>query len=194
MKSLRFLCSTLLVTLPVMGGSFDDKAATGPVATAVEDAAPIVQVRDFWQSAVVTVVAWDADDPAFGLRTSVTRTGKLVGGLRAGDHRLYMTPYLVRDMGGFAHAAVDAKKGELLSAGWQRDDYACFYGKTCSPMNTVGIRIPDSMLRENREGLEVTFYPREQDPWSLYLRQQLISAYLTKVDSVVKEMKRTGTM
>ena len=193
MKSLKLLCSTLLVTLPIVGGSFDDKAGTSPVATVAEDAAPIVQVRDFWQSAVVTVVAWDADDPAFGLRTSVTRTGKLVGGLRAGDHSLYMTPYLVRDMGGFAHAAVDPKKRELLSTGRQRDDYACFYGKTCSPMNTVGIRIPDSLLRENLEGMEVTFYPRVQDAWSLYLREQLISAYLTKVDSVVKAMKKSGT-
>ena len=193
MKSLTRFCSTLLVTLPIMGGSFDDKAATSPVATTVEEAAPIVQVRDYWKSAYVTVVAWDAEDPAFGLRTSVTRTGKLVGGLRAGDHRLYMTPYLVRDMGGFSHAAVDPKKGELLSSGWQRDDYACFYGKSCSPMQTVGIRIPDSLLRENRDGLEVTFYPRVQEEWSLYLRQQLISAYLTKVDSVVTAMRRTGT-
>lgn len=193
MKSLKLLCSTLLVALPVMGGSFDDKAGTSPVAIATEDTAPIVQVRDFWQSALVTVVAWDADDPAFGLRTSVTRTGKLVGGLRAGDHSLYMTPYLVRDMGGFAHAAVDPKKGELLSTGRQRDDYACFYGKNCSPMNTVGIRIPDSLLRENRDGLEVTFYPRVQDPWSLYVRRELISSYLVKVDSVVNAMRRTGT-
>jgi hypothetical protein len=193
MKSLKLLCSTLLVTLPVMGGSFEDKTGASAVATVTEDAAPIVQVRDYWQSAVVTVVAWDADDAAFGLRTSVTRTGKLVGGNRAGDHRLYMTPYLVRDMGGFAHAAVDPKKGELLNTGWQRDDYACFYGKTCSPMTTVGIRIPDSLLRENREGLEVMFYPRVQDPWSLYLRRELISAYLIKVDSVVKAMRRAGT-
>jgi hypothetical protein len=96
-------------------------------------------------------------------------------------------------MGGFAHAAVDPKKGELLSTGWQRDDYACFYGKICSPMNTVGIRIPDSLLRENREGLEVTFYPRIQDPWSLYLRRELISSYLIKVDSVVRAMRKTGT-
>jgi hypothetical protein len=33
-----------------------------------------------------------------------------------------------------------------------------------------------------------------QDPWTLYLRPELITAYLAKVDSVVKEMKRTGTM
>lgn len=194
MKSLRFLFTTLLATIPMIGGSFDGSTVKSPVATAVYDRPPTVQVREFWHSAVVTVVAWDEDDSAFGLRTSVTRTGKLVGGLRAGDHRLYMTPYLVRDMGGFAHAAVDPKKGELLRTGTQRDDYACFYGKTCSPMTTVGIRIPDSLLRANRDGLEVMFYPAVQDPWSLYLRRELISAYLIKVDSVVRAMKRTGTI
>ena len=194
MTSLRFLCTTLLAGLPVVGGTFNSEPAVKAVANYRDDVAPIVQVRDYWRSATVTVVAWDADDAAFGLRTAVTRTGKLVGGLRAGDHRLYMTPYLVRDMGGFAHAAADPKKGELLSIGMQRDDYACFYGKNCSPMSTVGIRIPDSLLRENRDGLEVTFYPRVQDPWSLYLRRELISAYLIKVDSVVRAMKRTGTI
>lgn len=195
MKSLRFFCTTLLAALPVMGGSFDDnKPVPGPVAIAPEGIAPIVQVRDYWHSAVVTVVAWDVDDPDFGIRTSITRTGKLVGGLRAGDHSLYMTPYLLRDMGGFAHAAVDPKKGELLRAGGGRDDYACYYGKTCSPMVTVGIRIPDSLLREHRDGLEVTFYPRVEDPWTLYLRRELISSYLIKVDSVVKAMRKTGTI
>lgn len=192
MKSLRLLCTTLFATLPMVGGTFDGKTAS-PVATASEDPSPIVQVRDYWHSSVVTVVAWDPDDAAFGIRTSVTRTGKLVGGLRAGDHRLYITPYLVRDMGGFAHAAVDPSHGELLSVGAQRDDYACFYGSECSPRFTVGIRVPDSLLRENRDGLEVTFYPRVQDPWTLYLRRELISAYLTKIDSVVKAMRRTGT-
>jgi hypothetical protein len=177
-----------------MGGSFDDKPHSSPVATTPEDVAPIVQVRDYWHSASVSVVAWDVDDPEFGIRTSITRSGKLVGGLRTGDHSLYMTPYLLRDMGGFAHAAVDPKKGELLSTGTRGDAYACFYGKTCSPMVTVGVRIPDSMLRENRDGLEVTFYPRVEDPWSLYLRRELISAYLIKVDSVVRAMKKTGTI
>lgn len=193
MKSLKLLCTTLFATLPMMGGTFDGKTAS-PVATASDDPPPVVQVRDYWRSASVSIVAWDADDPAFGLRTSVTRTGKLVGGVRAGDHRLYMTPYLVRDMGGFAHAAVDPKRGELLSTGAQRDDYACFYGRECSPMVTLGIRVPDSLLRENRDGLEVTFFPRVQDPWTLYLRPELISAYLIKVDSVVKAMRRTGTI
>ena len=192
MKSLRFLCTTLFATLPLMGGSFDGKT-TGPVATASDDPPPIVQVRDYWHSARITVIAWDPDDSEFGLRTSITRTGKLLGGRRAGDHSLYMTPYLLRDMGGFAHAAVDPKKGELLGTGGGQDDYACFYGTQCSPRFTVGVRIPDTLLRENRDGMEVTFYPRVQKPWSLYVRPQLISAYLATVDSVVKEMRRTGT-
>ena len=32
MKSLKLLCTTLLVTLPIMGGSFDYRGNTTPVA------------------------------------------------------------------------------------------------------------------------------------------------------------------
>jgi hypothetical protein len=154
---------------------------------------PVVQVREYWRSSVVTVVAWDPDDPAFGLRTSVTRTGDLVGGLRLGDHQLYMTPLYARYMGGFKYAAVPPGQ-LLLGTGAQRDPYSCFYGKNCSPMVTVGVRVPDSLLRVNRDSLVVTFYPRVQEPWTIMLRQELIAAYLKKVDSVVVELRRTAAM
>jgi hypothetical protein len=153
----------------------------------------VVQVREYWRSSVVTVVAWDPDDPAFGLRTSVTRTGDLVGGLRFGDHQLYMTPLYARYMGGFKYAAVPPGQ-LLLGTGAQRDPYSCFYGNNCSPMVTVGVRLPDSLLRGNGDSLVVTFYPRVQEPWTIMLRRKLIAAYLKKVDSVVVELSRTAAM
>ena len=164
-------------------------AATAPASsdevTAI--APPIVQVRDYWRSSTIAIVAWDEDASEFGLRTAVTRTGTLVGGKRFGDHRLYVTPYLSRDMGGFKYAT--AAKGELLlNAGTQKDVYACFYGQTCSPMVAEGVRIPDALLRANRDSLVVTFYPSLQQPWSLTLRRELINAYLEKVDSVAAVM------
>jgi hypothetical protein len=202
MKGLRLVCTTFVAcvagcALPVIGGgSSGATPAAHAVATDTDTAAlapPVVQVREFWRSSVVSVVAWDADDAAFGLRTSVSRTGTLVGGLRFGDHRLYMTPFYAHDMGGFKYAAVT--RGELLlGTGWQGDPYSCFYGKECSPMVTVGVRVPDSLLRANRDSLVVTFYPRVLEPWTITLRRDLITAYLKKVDSVVAELRKTATM
>jgi hypothetical protein len=156
-------------------------------------ATPVVQVRAFWRSSVVSIVAWDPDDPAFGLRTSVSRTGELVGGLRFGDHRLYMTPVYAHNMGGFKYAAVPVGH-LLLETGSQGDPYSCFFGKECSPMVTVGVRVPDSLLRANRDSLVVTFYPQVQEPWTITLRRELIAAYLDEVDSVVAELRKKGTM
>jgi hypothetical protein len=200
MKGLRLACTTFVAgvagcSLPMIGGG--SSAATSTVHAVATDTAavepPIVQVRAFWRSSVVSVVAWDANDAAFGLRTSVNRTGELVGGLRFGDHRLYMTPLYAHDMGGFAHAAVMPGR-LLLGTGVQRDPYSCFYGKDCSPMVTVGVRVPDSLLRANRDSLVVTFFPRVLDPWTITLRRELIAAYLKKVDSVVAELRKTATM
>jgi hypothetical protein len=200
MKCLRLISTILFVgmvgcSLPMTGGR---SSAVTPAVPAVETdvdglAPPIVQVRDYWRSAIVSVVAWDADDATFGLRASVSRSGKLVGGVRFGDHRLYLTPILAHYMGGFAHAAV-MPDHLLLAAGTQRDSYACFYGRNCSPMVTLGVSVPDSLLRANRDSLVVTFFPRVMEPWTLTLRRGLIAAYLAKVDSVVAEMSKPTTM
>ena len=196
MKSLRPFGMTLVAavagcSLQLMRGraSADYDSATD-IAGAPP---PIVQVRDFWRSSVVSIVAWDASDAAFGLRTSVSRKGVLVGGRQFGDHRLYMTPYYAQDMGGFKYASVTPGK-LLLSAGSQRDSYSCFYGNDCSPRMTVGIAVPDSLLRAHRDSLVVTFFPARLEPWKIALRPELVAAYLQKVDSVVAEMKKTERM
>ncbi len=199
MKSLKLVCTIFVAgvagcSLPMIGGG---SAAVNTTAQAdaidiVAITPPIVQVRSYWRSSVVSVVAWDADDAAFGLRGSVSRTGRLVGERRFGDHVLYISPFYARDMGGFAHAAI--MPGQLLlGTGRQSDPYSCFYGKHCSPMVIVGVRVPDSLLRANRDSLVVTFFPRVLNPWTITLRRELIAAYLTKVDSVVAEMRKVRT-
>ena len=190
MKSFLLACTACVAiagcSLPLIGRS--SSAASDP--DAVQQ--PVVQVREFWRSSVIAVVAWDVDDAAVGLRSSVSRTGELVGGLRLGDHRLYMTPLYARDMGGFKYASVTL--GELLlGAGAHRDLYSCYYGKDCSPMVTVGVGIPDSLLRANRDSLVVTFFPAVRKPWTLTLRRELIAAYLQKVDSVAAALRQTAT-
>lgn len=155
-------------------------------------APPIVQVRDFWRSSVVAVVAWDVEDAAFGLRAAVNRNGTLVGGNRFGDHLLYITPFYAWYMGGFAHATAEPGK-PLLRTGVLRDPDACFYGTQCSPMEIVGVRVPDALLRSNRDSLVFTFHAL-RDPWLITLRRELIAAYLTAVDSVVAEIRTTAAV
>lgn len=198
MKSLRFVLAICVAgvtgcALPMFGGGSSYATRTAQSLDTDVTAPPIVQVREFWRSATISVVAWDKDEAYFGLRTSVTRNGTLVGGDRFGDHRLYLTPLLVQNMGGFAHAAVMPTKEVLLAVGTQKDSYSCFYGKQCSPMVTLGVRIPDSLLRANRDSLVVTFFPRVREPWTITLRRELITAYLDKVDLVVADMTRTAT-
>ena len=200
MKSVMLICTTLIAgvagcSLPGIGGG-SSSAPTTDHAVATDSAVmvqPVIQVREFRRSSVVSVVAWDVNDAAIGLRTSVSRTGRLVGGVRFGDHLLYMTPTYASHMGGFKYAAV--KRGHLLlTARPKRDYYACSYGKECSPMVTVGVGVPDSVLRANRDSLVVTFYPGLLDPWKITLRREVIAPYLNKVDSVVAELKKTATM
>jgi hypothetical protein len=205
MKWLKVLSATMLAgvagcSLPMHGSkSIPDvpevfESANNP--DAIVDP-PVVQVRTYWRAASVTIIAWDPEDAAFGLRTTVNRSGTLTGGVKFGDHSLYMTPYLVRDMGGFKHAATmkdNVEANVLLATGARRDDYSCFYGKNCSPMVTLGIRLPDSLLRANQEPVVVTFFPPVMTPWTLTIRRQLIDAYLAKVDSVVTDMKRVAAM
>lgn len=200
MKRSRLVCICLIAgaagcALPAIGGRSPAMTPTVQVVeTETADVAPpVVQVRGFPHSAAVSVVAWDAGDAAFGLRTSVTRSGELDGGLRFGDHRLYVTSRYARDMGGFKYAT-DTLGNLLLRTDAQRDVYSCFYGKDCSPMVTVGVRIPDSLLRSNRDSLVVMFFPRVGETWTISLRHALIAAYLTRVDSVAAEMRKIAAM
>lgn len=197
--TLRRLLGAVLVasvagcTLPMVGGRSSSPVKPTVQAAAADTVAmapPIVQVRDFRRSSVVSVVAWEADEARIGLRSEVSRNGTLVGG-RLGDHLLFLTPFYVWYMGGFAHAVAEPGK-PLLGTRVRSDPYNCFLGSPCSPMTTVGVRLPDSLLRANRDSLVVTFLPGGRDPWAVVLRRELIAAYLMKVDSVVAAMRWVG--
>jgi hypothetical protein len=194
MKPRRLLGAVLAASvagcaLPLFGGRSTPVKPAPQLAAAdtVTLAPPIVQVRDFSRSSVVSVVAWESDDARVGLRSEINRNGMLVGG-RRGDHVLYLTPFYVWYMGGFVHAMVEPGK-PLLGGGGFSDTYNCYYGSLCTPMTTVRVRLPDSLLRAKRDSLVVTFLPASRDPWTVTLRRELIAAFLTKVDSVVAQMR-----
>jgi len=101
-----------------------------------------------------------------------------------------MTPFYAWYMGGFAHATVEPGK-PLLRTGWSGDPYACFFGSQCTPVEAVGVRIPDALLRTHRDSLVVTFHAL-RDSWTITLRRELIAAFLASVDSVVAETTKTA--
>lgn len=154
----------------------------------------VVQVREFPSSAHLEVVAWDLDDPFFGLYATLRRDdGTLLGEPHFGNHELYLTPLYVSDMGGFHHASIDS--GPWLQRGGPSADlYACSYGAHCSPSTYVGVWLADSLLRANRDSLVVTFHgasPGNSD-WNITLPGELISRYLSTIDSVTTSLRRVA--
>jgi len=181
-KTTPVSCDGSSALTPAMRAAATDTTVTKPA---------VVQVRAFSRSSVVSVVGWDANNADIGLRTSVSRSGGGLIGPRLGDHTLYMHPLYAQEMGGFKYASVTMR--EILSGTREEPDvFSCFYGKDCSPMTTVGVRVPDSILRANQDSLVVTFFPAAVEPWTITLHRELISAYLKTVDSVVAEL-RTNT-
>lgn len=165
---------------PVVAG-IQGPVPTDPAEAAAHAGPPIVQVRDFPASSIVS--GWAADATSYGLRAQVGRDGRLEGGLRRGDHRLFLSTIYVGHFGGFVHAV--GPKGVLLPRGGvARDDYACYGGHACSPMQTVGVLVPDALLRANRDSLVVRFHPASGRNWTVTLRRDLIDRYLGAVDSV----------
>lgn len=140
----------------------------------------VVQIRDFPAASIVEIVAWNATEPQYGLRTFVKRNG-------APDryHRLWVNS---------AYPAIgDASKAQGLNrplqVSSQRDDQNCLNGK-CAPSTTVGARIADDPLRKAKENVEVKFITNSGAEIVFTARRPLIDAYLTAVDSVITALKK----
>lgn len=150
---------------------------------------PVVQVRDVSNSPAIAIVAWDAADAAYGLRTRINREGENIGEARRGEHRLYLDPVFVDAHGGFALAV--AQDGKLLrKTDNERDPDACRFDNLCSPGQTVGLGVPDEWLRQHRDSIVVTFRPRTGQNWTVRLDGTVINAYLDKIDSVSASLKK----
>jgi hypothetical protein len=144
-----------------------------------------IELRYFRFSPTVSVVGWMDEDTGYGLRGVVRRDGSLVR-----DHRLYVITYYAPDVRAFPHATVPS--GPLKMTGISRDTYHCYFGDKCSPYETFGVRIPDRILRANRDSVAVTFYENEGRKLIVTVRRDLIDAYLKAVDSVSAELRRHG--
>jgi hypothetical protein len=152
-------------------------AAEQPESTTVE-------VRAFPYSPTVSVVGWSVEDAGYGLQASLRRDGSIVR-----DHRFFVSTYYTPWVRTIRLAAMSPIGLEML--GISRDSYACYFGK-CSPPQSLGVRIPDEMLRANRDSAAVTFYGRDGRVMVLPIRRELIDAYLAKVDSVSSALRKRG--
>lgn len=143
---------------------------------------PTIELRYFSFSPTVSVVGWSAEDNWYGLRTAVRRDGSLVR-----DHRLYVNTYFepwIRSL----YRAVIAPRG-LQMMGVSRDPYACYFGR-CSPFETLNVRVPDELLRANRDSVTVTLYGAGNRQLLVTLRRDLIDPYLASVDSVSAALRK----
>lgn len=143
---------------------------------------PIIELRYFSFSPTVSVVGWTGENDWYGLRTTVRRDGSLVR-----DHRLYVNTYYKPWMRTFHLAAVPPRGLEMM--GVSRDPYACYFGR-CSPFETLAVRIPDELLRANRDSVTVTFYGSSNRQMTITVRRDLIEPYLASVDSVSSALRR----
>lgn len=174
----------------------------GPTDTAQP---PIVEVREFPRSSIVSVVAWSPDEPDFGLNARLLRgDGSLVR-----DHRLYVSTYYMGNVPTSdprvytrpvtlgrptrLHGVVQTvtpEKQLLEATGITHDDHACYYDKhTCTPFETFDVRVPDEMLRANRDSVAIRLYGRGGMEMVVTLRRDLIDPYLAKVDSVSASLR-----
>lgn len=140
----------------------------------------VIQIRDFPAASIVEIVAWNAAEPQYGLRTFVKRNG-------AADryHRLWVNS---------AYPAIgDASKAQGLNrplqVSSQRDDQNCVNSK-CSPSATVGARIADDPLRKAKANVEVKFITNSGAEIVFTARRPLLDAYLAAVDSVIGALKK----
>jgi len=141
-----------------------------------------VQVRDYPGSPTVSVVAWNIDEDGFGLRGTLRRSdGTLVYG-----HRFYISTYFEPAMRSYHLATTSSMGLEIL--GVSRDSYACFYGR-CSPMQAIGVRVPDDVLRANRDSLPIRFIGRGGRELTVTVYRDVIDAYLAKVDSLAAAIR-----
>jgi len=167
-------------------------AATEPAARTTSGEPITVVVRYYDFSPTVSVVAWDGEQSAYGLRAIVRRDGTLV----EGEHQLYVSTYYFPDYRAFARANWHAftrsmeLSRPLRFAGVFHDIHQCEGVSNCSPYETFNARIPDEFLKAGHDSLVVKLYSRNGREEILTLHRDVIDAYLEKVASVSEALRK----
>lgn len=163
--------------------AYHGAAASGADAIAAVTDTITVQVRYFSFSPTVSVIAWRAEEPSYGLRAWVRRDGSVVG-----EHQVYVSTYHHPSVTSLPWAITPFRP--LRVSGVSRDIYSCYFGNSCSPYETFGASIADDFLRDKHDSIPVTFYDYRGREMVITIHQPLIAAYLATIDSVSAELRR----
>jgi hypothetical protein len=165
------------------------KASAAPTvradAAAADDTTerPMVEVRYFAHEPTVGVYGWLSSDNGYGLSARLRRDGSIVR-----DHRLFVSTYYTPGTRSYPSAALGSHV--LLRTSITRDLYHCWGTEECSPLETFGVRIPDSLVRSHGDSITVKFYGRNLEDLVITLPATLIDAYIAKVDSTSAALRK----
>jgi hypothetical protein len=157
--------------------------APAPADVAVP-ATPVVQLRSFPWSPDVYVVAWEAEDSGWGLRSTIRHDGSLVR-----DHTIYVSTLYHPGVSRVRKAVLDGNL--LLMQGVGRDRLAC-WDDVCTPSSYFVARIREDRLRASRDDLSVYFLGDEDRQFTLHIAPEVVDAYLQAVDSVRAARRSNG--
>ena len=178
MLTLRFLRRTLpfvaaAAALAIVSRSGNSRPA--PQGGAV------VQVRDFPNSSTIDIVAWDAMNPQWGLRTFVKRNN--------GQPDRYHRFWVNSDYPGGRDVSTAQGLNRTLQVNTQNDNQNCYNGK-CTPTSTFGGRINDNWIRDAKGDVDVRFLTSSSSEINLSVKKGVVEAYLAALDSVSKSLKK----
>lgn len=140
----------------------------------------VVQVRDFEKASTVDIVAWNAAEPQFGIRTWVRRNGQA-------DRYHYV--WVNADYPAIRDAGTAQGLNRPLQVTSMRDDQNCVNGQ-CTPTAVVRARLSDDWLRKATDNVQVKFITNSGAEIIFTARRALLDAYLARVDSVTGALKK----
>lgn len=184
-------CAAPVPVTPVPDGN---EHGDPSIATAEPDSVRLMlQVREYPQSAEVVVVAWDLNEPDYGLRVAFRRDGTMIR-----DHLFYVStdhPPLggpdgrPRIPSRYVQTVAPAGRALRLTS-VRRDAHSCQGTLTCSPKETFAVMVPDDVLRANRDSISLRLTGRAGTDLILSVRRAIIDPYLAKADSVSAALSR----
>lgn len=140
----------------------------------------VVQVRDFEKSSTVDIVAWNAMEPQFGIRSWVRRNGQA-------DRYHYL--WVNKDYPAIKDAGTAQGLNRPLQVTSMGDDQNCLNNQ-CTPTGVVRARIPDDAMRKATGDVAVKFITSSGAEIVFTARRALLDAYLARVDSVKTALKK----
>ncbi len=143
--------------------------------------APKVMVKDVSTAPIIEIIAWNAADPNYGLRSWVRRGGK-----PDRYHRFWVNKDRIP-------SASDINTAQSLNRSLPttiiNDTQNC-YNNVCMPNSTIGARFLDDLLRSSKEDLLVTFFTTGGSNYPITLKRPVVELYLATVDSVIAAQKK----